>query len=158
MSPSVEGGMPHTRAPNIICLPAFYPDGRLRETLRHEMIHIDQRKRFEAWRQRVLEEGWTFVQNADGEIPAEWRQRCRLNPDTCLYPFFAWEGRYVPLPLFERVDDPDLHEIEIRWFDRKTGLVSKRTPPSFVLKYGPDLSASEMEHPFELLAYRLSKS
>jgi hypothetical protein len=155
LSPSAEAGMPHTRAPNVICLPAYYPQSKLQETLKHEMIHIDQRNRFEKWKGLVLEEGWSHLVDAN-EIPEEWRSRCRINPDTLLYPFFAWEGRHVPMPIFERADNPRLQDVEICWFDRRTGRVSKQVPISLTSKYG-SLSKSEMEHPFELLAYRLSK-
>ena len=150
MDPSAEGGMPHTRPPNIICIPAYYPESKLKETLAHELIHIDQRKNPARWEQRAENEGWKKVD--DSAIPKDLRDRCRLNPDTFLSRFWAWEGRYVPLPIYKREDKPDLRDIAIRWYDLKEEIVQIVIPPSFTRKYGiKDTSA--MEHPYELWAY-----
>ena len=102
MTPSAEGGMPHTRAPNIICLPAYFPEDRLSETIRHELVHIDQRTNIVKWQKKLLLEGWSPV--SESELPEEWVKRCRLNPDTFDARFWAWEGRHVPMPLFDRED------------------------------------------------------
>lgn len=147
---SCEGGMPHTRAGNIICIPVYFPKERLSETLAHELVHIDQRNRPRAWRQRLLEEGWVSVE--ESEIPSDWLRRCRLNPDTLAARFWAWEGRYVPLPVFIREDKPELREIEIRWYDRQEKQVGTQIPITLTRKYG-QLSTSSLEHPYELFAY-----
>jgi len=44
LNPSADGGMPHTRASSIICLPAYYPETKLEETLKHELVHINQKQ------------------------------------------------------------------------------------------------------------------
>ncbi len=118
LDPSADGGMPHTREPGIICFPAYYPKERLGTTLRHELIHIDQRKNKDKWRKRLLEEGWS-VEEDPTTIPEQWRNRCRYNPDTLSCRFVAWEGRYIPLPLFEREDKPNLREVQVRWWDTR---------------------------------------
>lgn len=152
VSPDTEGGMPHTRAPNIICLPAYWPSEKLQNTLNHEMIHISQREYPEAWEKTLLKEGWSKV--SEEELPAEWVTRCRINPDTFAARWWAWEGRYVPMPLFVRTDRPDLREIEVRWWDRQTLRLNPSAPSSFVANYGV-VPASHAEHPYELWAYRL---
>jgi hypothetical protein len=148
LNPSAEGGMPHTRAGPLICIPAYHTG--LEETLRHEMVHIQQRKEPALWKMKMELEGWKAV--GDSAIPDIWRRRCRLNPDTCTARWFAWQGRYVPLPLFVREDKPDLRDIVVRWYDMEEGIV-QATPSSFFKRYG-DLGASSMEHPYELWAYR----
>jgi hypothetical protein len=153
LPPSADGGMPHTRAGNLICIPVYFPESRLQETLRHELVHIDQRNRPLVWRQRLLEEGWSPV-DAE-EIPRAWADRCRLNPDTIHSRFWAWEGRYVPLPVFVREDKPELKDVDIRWFDRIEQRVGTQIPSSFTAKYGSKGTAA-MEHPFELYAYHSS--
>jgi len=150
MAPSAEGGMPHTRAPNIICIPAYFPESKLHETLKHELVHISQRQNPEVWRKRGLAEGWTPILEAD--LPSEWVQRCRLNPDTYDARFWAWKGRYVPMPIFEREDKPSLHQIVVRWWDKEEERLSSTAPDSFIKKYG-NLTSSKMEHPYELYAY-----
>jgi len=150
MDPSAEGGMPHTRPPNIICIPAYYPESKLQETIAHELIHIDQRRNPARWTQRAENEGWKKVD--DLAIPKDLRDRCRLNPDTFLSRFWAWEGRYVPLPLYKREDKPDLRDIAIRWYDLKEEIIQVVVPQSFTRRYGVKDSSS-MEHPYELWAY-----
>ena len=150
LTPSADGGMPHTRAPNIICLPAYYPESRLKETLAHELVHISQRKNPQEWSKRALSEGWMEVSEHD--IPAEYVSRCRLNPDTFDSRFWAWEGRHVPLPLFIREEKPELREISLRWWDMSEKRLSSHRPSSFTRKYG-NVSDSSAEHPYELWAY-----
>jgi len=151
LNPSAEGGMPHTRAPAVICLPAYFSEARLPDTLKHELVHISQRRIPEVWETRARMEGWVRV--SESVIPENWLRRCRLNPDTVGARFFAWEGRHVPLPLFVREDKPDLRETVVRWYDMRDGIVKSAVPPSFSKKYGGNLSSSAMEHPYELSAY-----
>jgi hypothetical protein len=148
LNPSAEGGMPHTRAGSLICIPAYHTG--LEETLRHEMVHIQQRAEPGLWKMKMELEGWKAV--SDSVVPEVWRRRCRLNPDTFAARWFAWQGRYVPLPLFVREDKPDLRDIVVRWYDIEEGIV-QATPSSFSRRYGT-LGASSMEHPYELSAYR----
>jgi hypothetical protein len=150
LSPSAEGGMPHTRAPNVICLPAYFPEERLAETMEHELVHIDQRKNPQAWREKLAAHGWTPASRE--EIPQQWRSRVRINPDTHTAQFWKWAGRYIPLPLFEREDKPVLREISVRWWDTLDQRLNSLPPTSFTQKYG-SLGASSMEHPYELYAY-----
>lgn len=149
LHPSAEGGMPHTRAGPLICIPAYHTG--LEQTLRHEMIHIQQRKEPALWKVKLDLEGWKAVSEA--VIPEVWRRRCRLNPDTAAARWFAWQGRYVPLPLFVREDKPDLRDVVVRWYDIQEGVVQSTAPSSFSKRYG-SLSTSSMEHPYELWAYK----
>lgn len=154
VSPQTEGGMPHTRAPNVICLPAYWPEERLAETLKHELIHVSQRQNPAAWEKNLIGEGWVKVK--EEELPQEWVSRCRINPDTMMARWWAWDGRYVPMPLFIRTDKPSLREIEVRWWDRKEARLNPVVPQSFVRKYG-NLGTSSAEHPYELWAYNHEK-
>lgn len=153
MHPTAEAGLPHTRPPNLICIPIYYPEERLKETLPHELIHIDQRRRRIKWDSYFEQEGWTPL--AESEIPARWLQRCRMNPDTIDERFWAFKGRYVPLPLYEREDKPDLRQVVIQWWDRDTGIRQTEAPRLFQERYG--FMPSQPEHPRELTAVELSK-
>jgi hypothetical protein len=150
VNPSAEGGMPHTRAPSLICLPAYYPEAKLEDTLKHELVHISQRRNASLWLTRAKMEGWEPV--SESEIPSSWLARCRLNPDTASARFFAWQGRHVPLPLYIREDKPDLRDIQVRWYDKQEGIVKTAIPTSFTQKYG-SIGQSSIEHPYELWAY-----
>ena len=153
MHPSAEAGLPHTRPPNIICMPIYYPEEQMKTTLPHELIHIDQRRRKYKWDAYFEYEGWTLLN--ESEIPLRWLQRCRMNPDTIDERFWAWKGRYVPLPLFEREDKPDLRQVLIHWWDKETGIKTNQPPRLFQERYGS--MPSQPEHPRELAAVELSK-
>lgn len=153
MHPTAEAGLPHTRPPNLICMPQYFPEERLSHTLAHELVHIDQRRRKYKWDAYFEREGWRRV-SAD-EIPERWLQRCRMNPDTIDDRFWAWQNRYVPLPLFEREDKPDLRQVVVQWWDRGTGIKTNQAPRTFQERYGS--FPSQPEHPRELAAVELSK-
>jgi hypothetical protein len=148
MAPSAEAGMPHTRESNIVCLPLYWSAGSILETLKHEAVHIDQRKRPHEWVKYCVGQGWTIID--EKEIPERWRRVCRLNPDTMKFRFWAYKNRWVPLPMYEREDRPKLREVRVRWWDRKTG----------ELLFSPPAELEELvrgiqtpEHPFEIAAY-----
>ena len=153
MHPTAEAGLPHTRPPNLICIPKYYPEERLEHTLAHELIHIDQRRRKYKWDAFFEREGWRPV--SEQNIPPRWLQRCHMNPDTIDDRFWAWEGKYVPLPLYEREDKPDLRQVSIQWWDRETGIRQHQPPRSFQQRYGS--SPSQPEHPRELAAVELAR-
>lgn len=153
MHPTSEAGLPHTRPPNLICIPQYYPQEFLKETLPHELVHIDQRRRKYKWNAYFEREGWTSI--AKEEIPDRWLQRCRMNPDTIDDPFWAYLGRYIPLPLYEREDKPDLRQVQIHWWDKVTGIKQQDPPRKFQERYGS--MPSQPEHPRELTAVELSK-
>jgi len=147
LDPSAEGGMPHTR-PGLICLPAYYPESKLKETLEHEMVHISQKRQQTLWASRATLEGWEPVR--PGLIPEFWASRLRLNPDT-FSTLYAWKN-HVPLPVYVREDKPAMREIQVRWLDVAEGVVKKSPPSSFTQVYG-QLGAVQTEHPYELWAY-----
>lgn len=153
MYPTAEAGLPHTRPPNLICIPNYYPESHLTKTLNHELIHIDQRQRRYKWEAWFEKEGWSPV-SAD-TIPPRWLQRCRLNPDTVDSRFWAWKNRYIPLPLYEREDRPNLRQVVIHWWDQQTGIKLAEAPRSFQERYGS--SPSQPEHPRELAAVELAE-
>ncbi len=153
MHPTAEAGLPHTRPPNIICMPMYYPESRMSTTLHHELIHIDQRRRKYKWNAFFEQEGWKRVE--ESEIPQRWLQRCRMNPDTIDERFWAWQGRHVPLPLYVREDKPDLRHVVIQWWDKETGIRQPDAPRSFQERYGA--MPSQPEHPRELAAVELAE-
>jgi hypothetical protein len=154
MHPSAESGLPHTRPRQIVCMPASYIEtatrDQLAETLRHEAIHLEQRLRPAMWEAYAKRQGWTPVPTT--AIPESYRLACRINPDTFRpTPFWAWEGVYVPLPLFIPKPNATLQDCEIRWLDIRTGSAAAMVDPpaSFRQRYG---NSPQPEHPFEIFA------
>ncbi len=149
MSPSAEAGMPHTRELNIVCLPLYWPSTSLIETLQHEAVHLDQKKRPMEWAKWCSEQGWVYID--EKEIPERWLKACRLNPDTMKFRFWAYKNRWVPLPMYERTDRPKLREVRVKWWDRQTGELLVEAPAELQeLIRGIGVP----EHPFEIAAYR----
>ena len=153
LHPTAEAGLPHTRPPNLICIPSYYPEEALPKTLAHELVHIDQRRRLYKWNAFFEREGWSEVK--DEEIPERWLSRCRMNPDTIDSRFWAWKGRYIPLPLYEREDKPNLRQVVIHWWDKETGIKQGDPPRLFQERYGR--MPSQPEHPRELAAVEVAK-
>jgi len=150
---SADNGYPHTRANSLVCMPKSFlqssSDNVLKETLRHEAIHIHQRRHKELWSSACSRDGWSPV--STDKLPSEFVERCRLNPDTFgSQRFWAWDAHNVPMPLFVREDYPTLGGIQIKWLDLRNMTLFSDPPSSFVKRYGD--SPSQPEHPFELLA------
>jgi hypothetical protein len=151
MNPTAEAGMPHTRPPNIICMPIYFPESKKSETLAHEFVHIHQRRNTDAWNRFFQKEGWSRVDPY--ELPDRLVARCRMNPDTIDQPFWAWKNQFVALPLFEREDKPDLRHVAIRWLNLETKVHQSEAPRSFLERYG---YPSQPEHPREISAVQLA--
>jgi hypothetical protein len=148
---TAENGYPHTRPDNIICIPndARLPD--LEVTLYHEYIHIHQRRNKDLWKTFLNNEGWNEV--SKNSIPERWKDRVRLNPDTIYSQFWSFHN-YVPLPIFENLNNPKFDEIKIMYYDLTTGILEHDAPSIFINKYGTN---RQSEHPFEIYAVMLEK-
>lgn len=151
LHPTADAGLPHTRPPNLICVPAYYPMNN--ETLLHELLHLHQRNEVEKWENKFSAQGW--IPCPDETIPERWRRRCRLNPDTLSQRFYSWQNQWVPLPMFEREDKPDLRQCIVRWWDQKSGSLTTEPPASFVAAFGKN--HPQPEHPREVSAVILAR-
>jgi hypothetical protein len=157
LMPSADGGMPHTRPPNIIC----YPDlsGILHSgvitnsfvrTLIHELCHVHQRKFPAMWATIFEAIGWIPWR---GELPTRLDNYRRYNPDTIDSPLWI-HGEWVPIPVFKDGTKPVLSEVEI-WFYHKTDGYHVKSVPEDI--YIEGLPASAYEHPREITAYMISE-
>ena len=113
------------------------------------MVHINQRENPEKWVAWCIENGWTLLREED--IPERWVRRCRLNPDTMAYRFWAFRDRWVPLPFFEREDRPKLRDVLVKWWDKQTGSLSQEVPMEL---QGIVQGVGSYEHPWEIAAYK----
>ncbi len=157
LNSSADGGLPHTRPRALICLPASGIPPSLtpefQETLLHEGVHIHQRLHPPLWSQAVRRAGWRPVPRE--QIPPEFAERLRINPDTMAEPFWAWDDYHVPLPLFAPHGRGPLSSASTQWLDLRSATLFHEPPASF-LKKNKETGAAR-EHPYELYAYRFSK-
>lgn len=158
---SADGGMPHTRAPNVICIPAaMCKEGRapkdFLEMLAHEAIHVHQRKAPAAWRQALAAASWEPLDRA--KIPPSVAEIIRINPDTMAAPLWSWNSHHVPLPTFTTKISPKLGDVRIVWMDMRTGALFPTPPPTFIQAIAAKRSEpAAYEHPYEFYAYTLSQ-
>jgi hypothetical protein len=151
---SADRGLPHTRPPNYVCLPASMCQEKMtndfRVTLIHEAIHVHQRNYPDIWERELRRIGWAPV--SPDMIPDDMVERARINPDTCMTPFWAWNLHHVPLPIFN--NPPQLDAVQVKWFDTRNNTWNAQAPESFKKRYG---TASYIEHPYEIYADAYSK-
>ena len=150
LHPSAENGFPHTRPNNIICVPSTAKFPSLKTTIFHELVHVHQRNNLDIWTHFLHEQGWFEVNQS--LIPERWKEKIRYNPDTIYSTFWAFENRYVPLPIFINSNNPRFDDVKVMFYDLESGVLEHEGPESFKKKYGEN---RQTEHVFEIYAVLL---
>lgn len=148
MDPTADAGLPHTRAPNLICISRDFPAADLKTTILHERVHVSQKLHPNAWR-NLFDEPWNF-KPWSGKLPAELDHRRRINPDLLGIPHYIWKDTWVPLALFKSSSQPRLNETDLVWWNDKQKVLHREAPPGWLDFFGYIPAG---EHPFELIAY-----
>jgi hypothetical protein len=151
MNNSADGGLPHTRPPNYVCIPSSFPEAALKKTLLHERIHLSQRKYPKEWIKLIMAAWGMNVWS--GVIPIHLENRRRINPDLLLAPHFLWKNTYLPLCIFADLANASLTNTRIVWFNIQTRTVISKLNDWSVF-FGKDIK--DDEHPWEIAAYILS--
>lgn len=149
MDPDSDLGLPHTRPPNLICLPSNIQDSVLTSTLLHEQIHLSQRLYPSQW-SKILESAWSMTPWT-GSLPSDIELRRRVNPDLILGPLFQWKKEWVPLAIFKSLTSPILNDVDVVWWHTTSRTIHRQAPPGWIQFFG--LVDSGHEHPYELSAY-----
>ena len=156
---TADSGFPHTRAPKYICLPVSMCEEASKDpetfkiTLAHEGVHLHQRRNRGLWDLYLRGHNWIPV--VENTIPEKYFELVRLNPDTIGVPFYAFNGRHIPLPLFPSGRNT-FENVEVKWFDTKAGVLFHEPPKEFIKKYGNNIKQSE--HPYEIYAEIFSEA
>ena len=153
MDSSADGGLPHTRPPLYICLPINIPDSALSQTLRHERIHLSQRKYPEKW-QTLFKIAWNMTPWY-GNIPGRYQHLHRINPDLVNVPLYAWKHEWVVFSVFTSSNPRTLSETKLVWWHIPSSTLHQEAPPGWVEFFG---SNSNGEHPYEISAYLLAEN
>ncbi len=155
LSANADGGMPHTRPGNVICLP-YRDEPYPISTMYHELWHIHQRKYPEFWRD-ALKRAWNCEPYTKGGIPAEYERLRRINPDTMDEPYWIWNGVWITIPVFENITQPNLRDTAVLFYNVHSGYHARTMPRDLREFFSERLSASAFEHPYEMVAYILTE-
>lgn len=154
LTASADGGMPHTRPGNIICLP-YSSLGVSRTTMIHELWHIHQRMFQKEW-EKFYENMWGWKKYS-GMIPDMLRTNIRYNPDTIMSGLWCYNEEWVPLPIFENITQPDIKQSTVWFYHVKSGHRTKNVPDELKEMFGDSVRGVVIEHPNEASAYMLSE-
>ncbi len=157
MNPTADGGLPHTRPPYYICIPAGtdLTSEAGRTTLTHERIHVSQRLHEDEWT-ALYAKAWEWTAVAPPALPKPYADRRRINPDTYSAPTYAWRKEWVPYTIFESSYVPDLKKTRNVWWHIPSKNMYTSSPPGFDAYFGVNGTTAVAEHPHELAAYILS--
>lgn len=155
MMPSADGGFPHTRPQNLVCVPMSNGSLPL-DTFVHEMWHLHQRRYYNRWVQFFQDE-WNF-KVFEGAIPPHLEEQRRINPDTITNPVWIWNNEWVPICLFLNPSTPSFKDTAVWYYNAKTRIHSKEIPRVMSDFFSSALPPSAYEHPSEISAYMLVSS
>ena len=146
---SCSEGLPHTMNANTIVMPlGAWNSTRREETLRHELVHIRQRRDSAAWFEFYRTE-WNYVPIA---LPPELAAiQIRPNPDTADSPYMLWRGKWLFLPIYG--EDRSLKNAIVRVYDIQAHKFTE-VPPEWTAFFLPRLH--QFEHPHEISAELLT--
>jgi hypothetical protein len=138
-------GLPHTSNINTIVMPlSVWRSERREDTLRHELVHIRQRRDRTLWYD-FYKNDWEYVPVS---CPPELdRSTMRPNPDTDDTPYMAWRGRWIFIPLYN--EDRTLRNANVHVYDMKVGAFVD-IPPEWTAFFSAGLR--QYEHPHEISA------
>lgn len=147
-------GLPHTTGPNTIRMTErAYATEAKHNTLTHERIHLDQKRRPEAWSE-FYKRHWNYRLHLTppATIPAELVARRRPNPDTDAAPWAVWRDRYVFFPVYADMCTPSLKQAEVIVWDtklRRRVAIPSEWRDEFCIS---NTCPNQYEHPHELAA------
>jgi hypothetical protein len=147
---SCEQGLAHTRADNRIIIPENIHIGDRDQTIRHELIHIQQRRSPEEW-ETFYRRSWSFNLQKEPPIglPKELIAARRSNPDTWIKPWVSWMGRWWVFAVYDTPQSPELRRAHTVWWDTWKGVARTEPPEEWVAFFG---HPTQDEHPHEIAA------
>lgn len=154
-----EDGLPHTIDARTIRVPRTMWDSAsvaARETtLRHERIHLDQRRRPAAWT-GFYRDAWDYTvsETPPASLPAAILETVRGNPDTWPARWATWRGRYCFVPTYTHLHAPRLRDAETRVWDLQTQSWVPRPAAweAFFCQGKTGQCVYQSEHPAEIAA------
>jgi hypothetical protein len=153
LMPSADGGMPHTRPSNTICLPQS-ASALTNATFVHELWHLHQRAHYETWK-RFFADQWQW-RVYEGDLPPHLEEVRRINPDTMKDPLWIWKNEWVPVCVFLNPVTPELKYTSVWFYNARSRIHYRQPPRDMATFFSSTLTASAYEHPCETSAYMLA--
>jgi hypothetical protein len=154
---SCEDGLPHTvDADRIRMTKTVWNGDRREDILRHERIHLLQRRDPLTWGQFYKEKwGYTdFTKVAPAGVPDD--AVVRSNPDTADSPWVCWGNRYWFVPVYRDTKNPKIRDTETRVWDARLSTWSDPPREWISLFCEEGRCPYQLEHPHEISAEILS--
>lgn len=154
VSKSSEDGLPHTRDGDRIYIPDSVLMTDRAHTIRHEMVHIYQRRDPQRWTQ-FYRRAWGFElhQEPPTDMPPWIVKTRRSNPDTWRDPWPCWQGRVWPVAVYRDPVYPSLRAADVIWWDSWRREVLRAPPADWIAFFG---HPAQPEHPHEIAAVILT--
>lgn len=154
---SCEQGLPHTVDESRIRMKeADWTGIRKEDILRHERVHLLQRRYPDVW-ERFYTEKWGYtLPTSDSTIPnevAELMRKSRSNPDTADDPYVCWQNRYWFVPVYTNMESPALKDTEVKIWDSQHKIWLSEAPQEWKTFFcGENACPHQWEHPHEISA------
>lgn len=150
---SCESGLPHTRPGDRIVIPDSIPTAEWPEILKHELIHISQRRHPEPWSD-FYGAAWAFTTQAypPAQMPTSLIKGRRANPDTFEAPWACWRRRWWPVCVYNSPDTLTLRDAKTVWWDEWKNQILTTPPEEWSTFFG---IPAQQEHPHEIAAVML---
>ena len=151
---SCEDGLPHTRIGNRIYIPDNISTVARQDVIRHELIHVYQRRNPNAWL-KFYQRNWSFMvfKQPPADMQKELIDAKRSNPDTwdpaMGGSWACWKGRWWPLAIYKDAMNPRLRDVTIVYWDAWKKEAFEEPPKDWVDFFG---SPDQPEHPHEIAA------
>lgn len=152
VSPACQEGLPHTSDSNTIRMTeTAYADSRSATTLKHERVHLDQKRNPLLWSE-FYRRFWEYDLRTDAphSLPKEYVKQLRPNPDTADNPWAVWRNRWVFFPTYG--PDATLRRAKVRVWDMKTEMLVTPPPEWRAMFCVSNNCPHQFEHPHELAA------
>lgn len=153
LMPSADGGMPHTRPSDLVCLPQS-ASALTASTFQHELWHLHQRAHYTEWT-AFFEKQWKW-KIYEGDLDPELEKVRRYNPDTLQDPLWIWNNEWVPVCVFNNPNTASFKDTSTVFYNARTGYRFSKLPDSMAAFFSSSLSPSAYEHPCETSAYMIT--
>lgn len=155
VNPTCESGLPHTSDANTIRMSEDIWNSNTRNSiLKHERVHIVQRRFPDAWN-RFYKEKWGYELHREppNSFPDAEKQKIRSNPDTAAIPWAVWQNRYWIVPLYKCSETPTLLGVNTSIWDSENKEWKESMPQEWRSFFcGDGKCPHQWEHPHEIAA------